>query len=449
VPFALWCAAHSVDRFEEALWLAVSVPSNRDTHCAIAGGIAALLAGGVPPAWIQRCEPLPGERSAPAPRRYISPARTLPHANGLADRPIHPGPAGKIDSDLDEDAIHLDALTGLPNLAGMLEWVTYLSEEDISLPCSLLAVHLVALWQVNRSQGRTAGDELLRSVAGALEAQATGPLFRAGGDKFVVALFENERSWTLDQAHRLAAITRVEGLKPARAALIHFTEMDQLTPGKLLACLYVALADRYFKNNTGSPREFSAAEILEMDDFPWMMLDLADQLQRISSTAAHSLRLAQTDSISQLPNMRAAIAALESAAGQARSYDQTLAVLMIDGDNLRQYNEISYEAGDEAIRLLGSTLKEQLRETDFLARWRTGDEFLVLLHNASHDQALQVGQRLCDAVAHASQSWLFPTTISIGVGYYPEDGPTVQDLLHHAEQCLEKAKHSGKNKVEM
>ena len=58
VPFALWCAAHHLGDYEEALWLTVAGRGDCDTNCAIAGGVAALSAG-VSEAWRAAREPLP------------------------------------------------------------------------------------------------------------------------------------------------------------------------------------------------------------------------------------------------------------------------------------------------------------------------------------------------------------------------------------------------------
>jgi len=62
VPFALWCAARHLFRYEEALWATVSGLGDCDTNCAIVGSIVALAVGreGVPQAWIKAREPLPG-----------------------------------------------------------------------------------------------------------------------------------------------------------------------------------------------------------------------------------------------------------------------------------------------------------------------------------------------------------------------------------------------------
>lgn len=59
VPYCLWCAAHHLGDYETAMWVTVASLGDRDTTCAIVGGIVALSAGQVPPEWVERREPLP------------------------------------------------------------------------------------------------------------------------------------------------------------------------------------------------------------------------------------------------------------------------------------------------------------------------------------------------------------------------------------------------------
>jgi ADP-ribosylglycohydrolase len=59
VPFCVWAAARFARSFEEALWETVSALGDRDTTCAIVGGVVALAVGRVPPVWLARREPLP------------------------------------------------------------------------------------------------------------------------------------------------------------------------------------------------------------------------------------------------------------------------------------------------------------------------------------------------------------------------------------------------------
>jgi ADP-ribosylglycohydrolase len=60
VPFALWCAARHIDDYEEALWATVSGLGDRDTTCAIVGGVVALATGrsAIPAAWLTARERL-------------------------------------------------------------------------------------------------------------------------------------------------------------------------------------------------------------------------------------------------------------------------------------------------------------------------------------------------------------------------------------------------------
>jgi len=58
-----------------------------------------------------------------------------------------------------------------------------------------------------------------------------------------------------------------------------------------------------------------------------------------------------------------------------------------------------------------------------------------------------VAERLRASVELASQGWLFPTTISMGISYYPKHGHTTSQLVEAAEKALGLAKMSGKNRV--
>ena len=71
VPFALWCAARCLDHYEDALWTTVSGLGDRDTTCAIVGGIVALStgSGAIPAEWLAAREPLRRDPTLPASAR--------------------------------------------------------------------------------------------------------------------------------------------------------------------------------------------------------------------------------------------------------------------------------------------------------------------------------------------------------------------------------------------
>lgn len=61
VPFALWCAAHHLDSYEQAMWAMVAGLGDRDTTCAIVGSIVVMYAGveSIPAEWLTFREPIP------------------------------------------------------------------------------------------------------------------------------------------------------------------------------------------------------------------------------------------------------------------------------------------------------------------------------------------------------------------------------------------------------
>jgi diguanylate cyclase (GGDEF)-like protein len=438
VPFALWCAAHHMNDYKEALWVAVSAKGNCDTTCAIVGGIVALTCKGVPDDWKVCREPLPDSA--------LLQEITLKRESQEVYPPFE---AGQKDAETKSTrtplSVRTDPLTGLPNLMGLLEQVERLIEQPENLPFCLLLIHLVPLWDVNRNLGRTSGDNLICEIAETLQKIGVGPVFRSGGDKFAVLLRRNMGG--IKQAHQIARLITRPGCRLPRTALIHFPFKEEAFGGRLMACLIEALRDQHYQNNDGLPREFNAPSIRARSDFSWMMVDLAEQIRQMGKIVDEANRLAQTDAVSQLPNLRVAMTTLESTLKEADEHQKPFAILLFDGDNLRKYNQVSFEAGDEAIRQLGSTLKNQIRQSDYIARWRTGDEFLVILPATDEDEALQIGNRMCQAVTQASRSWLFPSSISGGLAIYPAHGLTLQDLLHNAEKGLKTAKEGGKNRV--
>ncbi len=99
------------------------------------------------------------------------------------------------------------------------------------------------------------------------------------------------------------------------------------------------------------------------------------------------------------------------------------------------------------LRRLADLLIEHLRPGDFIARWRVGDEFLVLLPKTNSEGALTVAERLRSAVEAKSKTWEIPITISIGVSVYPLSGKTLEELLLAVEKAAKQSKDNGKNQI--
>ncbi len=96
--------------------------------------------------------------------------------------------------------------------------------------------------------------------------------------------------------------------------------------------------------------------------------------------------LALVDDISGLSNNRAGKIYL---AGLIREYSQKskgFCVMFIDCDNLKRYNQVSYESGNQMIRYLSQIMTNTIKDEDKVYRWLSGDEFIVIVNEIDkHD----------------------------------------------------------------
>lgn len=130
-------------------------------------------------------------------------------------------------------------------------------------------------------------------------------------------------------------------------------------------------------------------------------------------------------------------------------YRETFAVLMIDIDRFKSFNDVhGHAVGDQVLRNVAGVLLEEVRETDRVGRWG-GEEFLVILSGADATQAVLAAERIRMRIAArclASDSDVeIPVTVSIGVACYPEHSGCVEGLVRSADDAMLFAKRSGRN----
>jgi GGDEF domain-containing protein len=185
--------------------------------------------------------------------------------------------------------------------------------------------------------------------------------------------------------------------------------------------------------------------------------DINDQLRE----------LAQLDSLTCLPNRRTFNAHLLAEWNTAVTHQHPIAVLMIDVDHFKPFNDrYGHVRGDACLRKVGEVLKAHTKARDVmaggppavlgrgaqLAARYGGEEFAVLLPGAGLNDASRVAERLRCAVeemliSHAGAPCGF-LSISVGVASIvpgERDGP--QDLTEAADSCLYEAKQRGRNVV--
>ncbi|MEG0775551.1 diguanylate cyclase [Clostridium sp.] len=159
--------------------------------------------------------------------------------------------------------------------------------------------------------------------------------------------------------------------------------------------------------------------------------------------------LALKDDISGLSNHRAGNLFLSGLIEEYTQNQKAFTVLFIDGDNLKRYNKISYDKGNEMIRNMGQIITNSLRTEDKVFRWLSGDEFLVVLKDVDKERALNLAESVRKAVETETQECIYPTTISIGLANYPSDSISIEEIINKAEKANSYAKNNGRNKIVM
>jgi diguanylate cyclase (GGDEF)-like protein len=345
---------------------------------------------------------------------------------------------------------HVDLLTGCHNLVSFSKALDNNFANDLLEQVSLLAIDLYQLRDINQIKGFDHGDSLLRWLGIAIKDETQATVYRISGDNFVAALIGGKRKTHQTTAQKLYDRLNSEAqqlalnLPVVRMAVIHFPDSNRLNP----SVVWRNLNEKMELTHAGEPFQIFDADVSEEDAATLRAIELmAKRIETLGGTLQYTFRLAYTDPVSGAPNMLAIQRRLDLAIGEAILDQKHLSLCLIDGDNLKQYNNKGYAAGDEVIRKITAALTAALRPDDFLGRWRMGDEFIVMLPSTTVEQAAMVAERLRASIENASQGWLFPTSISIGVAYYPKHGHTVNQLVVAAEKALLLAKMSGKNRV--
>ncbi|NTV69221.1 MAG: diguanylate cyclase [Azonexaceae bacterium] len=160
--------------------------------------------------------------------------------------------------------------------------------------------------------------------------------------------------------------------------------------------------------------------------------------------------LAVRDSLTGLYNRRYLDETLEREVSRARREGNPLSLVMLDIDYFKRVNDTyGHQVGDEALRILATTLLADIRTEDVACRYG-GEEFLILLPNMPLETAVQRAEawrRSIEELSIALGNFHITFTISLGVAAYPEHGKTPDDLTRCADQALYHAKHEGRNQI--
>src|SRR6185437_12755145 len=244
---------------------------------------------------------------------------------------------------LSEATLRQDAATALPNFFAFLHEAPDILQATSGIA---LLLDLTGLRAINADGGTAAGDDhvgLLAAVLREITAASAPPAprcYRLGGDEFLLFLPDADGGdaewWT---AHVNAALS----------ALAH-----RRANGR--SCPRVQGTAVPYPGPTGSVAELLASVYREVDtsrgsEANSIVPRLLNRIDETLSLLIEARLQAHTDVVSGLPNHRAAESALSAALKSPLT--RNFSVLLVDGDDLRAYNALGYEAGNQMIRDLG------------------------------------------------------------------------------------------------
>ena len=157
--------------------------------------------------------------------------------------------------------------------------------------------------------------------------------------------------------------------------------------------------------------------------------------------------MAVTDDLTGLRNRIALRQKLTEECQRAKRYRLSLALVMMDVDHFKSFNDtFGHPAGDDVLRIVSRLLQEKARATDIVARYG-GEEIAILLPNTDLDGATALAERFRHAIENANWERR-PVTASFGVATWTETMNGPDELIAAADQALYRAKERGRNRVE-
>ena len=157
---------------------------------------------------------------------------------------------------------------------------------------------------------------------------------------------------------------------------------------------------------------------------------------------------ASTDALTGLPNRRYFDEFCALLAHRRRAED-AVGILMVDIDRFKLLNDrFGHAVGDEVLRAVAGALAAAVREEDVPARYG-GEEFAVLLRNPSLEVAMEVGERVREAVAalDLSEHGVPGASVSVGVAVAELPDQPISDIIETADRALYEAKRRGRDRV--
>lgn len=157
------------------------------------------------------------------------------------------------------------------------------------------------------------------------------------------------------------------------------------------------------------------------------------------------------DAMTGLYNRRFLEEFIDKIVHQANRSKDTYSIMMLDVDFFKKVNDTyGHDVGDRVIVAIGQLLQENIRESDLAIRYG-GEEFVVMLHNATDEGTQEIANKIHSKFAElkfdVGVGESIQKTMSIGISMFPLDGDTIWKCIKFADTALYVAKTSGRNKI--
>lgn len=186
-------------------------------------------------------------------------------------------------------------------------------------------------------------------------------------------------------------------------------------------------------------------------------MDVTDQVRREEALeaargramrlAADAQRMANTDTLTGIPNRRRTLSRLQEMIDTASVSGEVLSLVMFDIDHFKRINDsFGHQAGDDVLARVGQIASAHVRADDLVGRIG-GEEFVWLLPSIGRDEAELLSERLRKAIEKgAADEQLSPVTASVGIAQWRVD-ESASAFLARADEALYRAKEGGRNIV--
>lgn len=183
------------------------------------------------------------------------------------------------------------------------------------------------------------------------------------------------------------------------------------------------------------------------------LLDKVSQhSQRLSMELNQVRVLSLTDDLTHLPNRRAFLRRLEDEINRSQRENAPLILGILDLDYFKDINDkYGHHVGDEILKSYSTDILSVFRHYDMVARYG-GEEFAVILPNTDHDGAIRAFNKVKDKAAghylrHNDTHIALPS-FSAGLAKH-RPGESSKEFIERVDGLLYKAKHAGRNKIEI